>query len=264
MNLPIIYQLLLFLVPLPENAILHPTAFAGWVGFLVTALNLLPAGQLDGGHVARALLGDKSKYLSYAAFLALLIMGFVFFVSWLLLAFFVLLIGLRHPPPLNDISKIQVGRKTLGFVVLMILVLSFVPEPLVQIPVEVDFEFRAWEDPALAIEEDDINLTDSFAVYKFWVNNTGNVQIEVRLYLGPATGNLGPGWEVMFTSVAGQLVQGDNVSFFLNATETISAILLIQAPDGIQPGLTFVVDIVGETIGRFAGVERQLNVRVHT
>jgi membrane-associated protease RseP (regulator of RpoE activity) len=263
-NLPIIYQLLLFLVPIPDNTILHPTAFAGWVGFLVTALNLLPAGQLDGGHVARALLGDRSKYLSYAAFLALLIMGFVFFVSWLLLAFFVLLIGLRHPPPLNDISDIQVGRKTLGFLVLIILVLSFVPEPLVQIPVEVDFEFRDWGDPAVAIAVDEISLTANYAVYRFYVNNTGNVLIQVQLSFGPATGNLGPGWEVMFTSVAGQEVMGTNATFFLNATEATTAIVLIKAPENVSPGLSLTIDIVGETVGQFAGVEKELNVTVRT
>ncbi|MFQ5986129.1 MAG: site-2 protease family protein, partial [Thermoplasmata archaeon] len=74
---PLLYQAMLLAIPLPDNALLHPTAFAGWVGFLVTGLNLLPAGQLDGGHVARALLGEKAKYLSYAAFFTLLALGFL-------------------------------------------------------------------------------------------------------------------------------------------------------------------------------------------
>ncbi|MFQ5837529.1 MAG: site-2 protease family protein [Thermoplasmata archaeon] len=263
-NLPFIYQMLLYVIPLPDNALLHPTAFAGWVGFLVTALNLLPAGQLDGGHIARALLGDKSKYLSYAAFLALLVMGFVFFFSWLLLAFFVLLIGLRHPPPLNDVSEIHVGRKALGLVVLVVLILSFVPEPLVQIPVDVDFEFRDWEDPTLAITTDELSLTDGYAVYSFLINNTGNVQIQIQLSFGPAVGNLAPGWEVMFTLVAGQDIRGGNATFFLNATESAAAIVLIKAPDNVTPGQSPIVDILAETIGEFSGVSAGLDVTVHT
>jgi membrane-associated protease RseP (regulator of RpoE activity) len=263
-NLPIIYTFLLFLIPIPENAILHPTAFAGWVGFLVTALNLLPAGQLDGGHVARALLGDNSKYLSYAAFLSLLIMGIVFFPSWLLLAFFVLLIGLRHPPPLNDISEIQAGRKTLGFLVLVILVLSFVPEPLVQIPVEVDFEFRDWENPELAISIDEINLTDGSAVYKFYVNNTGNVLIQVQLAFGLATSNLEPEWDVLFTTVAGQEVSGDNATFLLNSTESAVAIVLIKAPENVAPGQSLTIDILGDAVGDSRQISKELDVTVRT
>src|SRR3989441_5345976 len=77
----------------------HPTAFAGWVGLFVTAINLLPAGQLDGGHVARALFGDRHKYLSWGAVLLLFTLGTVY-PSWFLFALIILLLGVRHPPPL--------------------------------------------------------------------------------------------------------------------------------------------------------------------
>ncbi len=260
-NLPLIYIFLLFLIPLPDQALLHPTAFAGWVGFFVTAINLLPAGQLDGGHVARALLGDKSKFLSYAAFVALLILGFQYFLSWLLLAFFVLLMGLRHPPPLNDLSRIHVGRKALGLAVLIILVLSFIPEPLVQISPRASYEFRSFDNPETAIAFDNVTLEDGSAVYRFYVNNTGNV--ELRILLRTAVINL-PGWQVTFSSVAGRDMNGDNATISLNATESASAIVLITAPPGTPQGEQRNIDIVARTIGDFADIEKVLEVTIHT
>ena len=86
---------------LPENVTLHPTAFAAWVGFLVTAINLLPAGQLDGGHVARGLLGDRSKYLSYGTVGFLLVLG-LFYTGWLIFAMLILFLAANtfgSPPP---------------------------------------------------------------------------------------------------------------------------------------------------------------------
>ncbi len=260
-NLPLIYFFLLELIPIPEGAAIHPTAFAGWVGFFVTAINLLPAGQLDGGHVARALLGERSRYLSYAAFVALLVLGFRFFLSWIILAFFVLLIGLRHPPPLNDISEIRVGRKSLGLAVLVILVLSFIPQPIVQIAPEAKFEFRSWENPEVLIEMDNVTLVEGGAVYMFYVNNTGNVELDIDLRL--AAQNL-PGWNIFFSSIAGQQVIADNATVSLNSEESASAIIDIQAPPGVRDGQVFIINIVGETIGSHAGVERELELRVHT
>lgn len=259
-NLPIVYYFLLFLVPIPDNALFHPTAFAGWVGFFVTAINLLPAGQLDGGHVARALLGDKSKFLSYAAFVALLILGFLYFPSWFILAFFVLLIGLRHPPPLNDVTKIHVGRKGLGLAVLVILVLSFVPQPFATIPPQVGFEFREGGDPGNAIDADIVSLVAGSASYSFNINNTGNVRMEVLLTL--QVQNL-PNWNVMFTQVAGQEISGNDVTITLDAGDAASAIILIQAPGGVQTGQEFTVTIAGESRSP-RGFEKELTLTILT
>lgn len=122
------FELLSSMLPFaPEG--LHPTAIAGWVGLFVTAINLLPAGQLDGGHIVNALFGSNARYLGYAAVLGMLVMSF-FYTGWLLFAFLVIILGLRHPPPLNTLSKLDNKRKIVGVVAGLILISSFVVVPL--------------------------------------------------------------------------------------------------------------------------------------
>jgi len=110
----------------PDYAVdLNPVAFAGWVGLLVTAINLFPVGQLDGGHITRAVLGEKQKYAGWASVFLLI------FTSWWFFALFILLVlGVYHPPPLNDISPLDIKRKILFFLALLILVFCFVPFPI--------------------------------------------------------------------------------------------------------------------------------------
>ncbi len=109
---------------------LHPLALAGWVGIFVTAINLLPAGQLDGGHVWRGLFGDKSRYLSYAIVILLLLLGLFVYLGWLIFAFLILLLGARHPPPLNDASPLGWKRTLVGVAVAAILISGFVLVPV--------------------------------------------------------------------------------------------------------------------------------------
>ncbi|HDO19527.1 MAG TPA: hypothetical protein ENG74_02245, partial [Thermoplasmatales archaeon] len=108
-----------------HGVILHPTAFAGWVGLLVTAVNLFPAGQLDGGHIARAILKEKQRYLGWFSVIFLLFTGWWFF-SLLV----VMVIGVAHPPPLNDLSDIDTKRKLLFVVGIIMLIMCFVPFPI--------------------------------------------------------------------------------------------------------------------------------------
>ncbi|HUJ77752.1 MAG TPA: site-2 protease family protein [Thermoplasmata archaeon] len=110
----------------------HPLAIAGWVGILVTSINLLPIGSLDGGRVFRALLGDRAKYVSYAAAFALFGLS-VFYLGWFVFGLLVIFLGLRNPPPLNDVSPIGTRRYLLGGVVAAILVAGFVVVPI-QLP----------------------------------------------------------------------------------------------------------------------------------
>lgn len=121
------YAFSLFLPPTLIN--LNPLAIAGWVGLFVTAINLLPAGQLDGGHVFRALLGPRSFYVSMAAVVLLLGAGLLY-SGWLIFAVLIIFLGLRHPPPLNDITPLDMKRKIIGGLAVAILITGFVLVPI--------------------------------------------------------------------------------------------------------------------------------------
>lgn len=113
-----------------DRYLTHPTFFAGWVGMLVTGINLLPASQLDGGHVARAVFGDRMKWVAYAAVGGLVYLA-LRFESWMLMAVFILLMGVQHPPPLNDRTQLDLKRKVVAAAVLLIFALTFVPRPII-------------------------------------------------------------------------------------------------------------------------------------
>jgi membrane-associated protease RseP (regulator of RpoE activity) len=108
---------------------LHPLARAAWVGILATALNLLPIGQLDGGHILYAFLGDRARILSRVLVLLLVPLGILYSLSWLFWAFFLFFFALRHPP-IYDPAPLGPGRTKLGWVALIILILCFTVEPV--------------------------------------------------------------------------------------------------------------------------------------
>jgi membrane-associated protease RseP (regulator of RpoE activity) len=116
------------------DVMLHPIAFAAWFGLLVTAFNLLPVGQLDGGHVVFALLGERARTVSIAFVVILVAMGIALWQGWLTWAVLIFLLGVGHPPPLNDISPLDGKRKLLGALVLLLFVLVFAPIPLTIVP----------------------------------------------------------------------------------------------------------------------------------
>jgi membrane-associated protease RseP (regulator of RpoE activity) len=166
--------------PVVQDSMMHPMAFAGWVGLFVTALNLLPAGQLDGGHIARALLGDKARWASYGALGLMIGLGlFTAYSGWLLFALLIMILGMRHPPPLNDITGLDHRRKAFGLLTVAVLVICFVPIPF---SVEI-YEFQYLNDNG------DMVLTDSLESvfgsvneeYDFTVANTGNVDATINL-----------------------------------------------------------------------------------
>jgi len=108
---------------------LHPVARAAWVGLLATALNLLPIGQLDGGHIVYAFVGERHRLLSKFFIAVLVLLGVLFSPSWLLWALLLLLFGMRHPAVV-DYGGVGGGRRRLGLVALVIFALSFTVTPV--------------------------------------------------------------------------------------------------------------------------------------
>lgn len=131
---PLLYWLRYFFTgqPVPFGALdvlLHPVAWAGWAGLLITALNLIPAGQLDGGHVIYSLFGRKSRIILPFVLVALIILGTVW-SGWWLWAFIIFLMGRAHAEPLDQITPLDTRRKALAVFGLIVFVLVFTPIPL--------------------------------------------------------------------------------------------------------------------------------------
>ncbi|HEX6900819.1 MAG TPA: site-2 protease family protein [Thermoanaerobaculia bacterium] len=121
----------LFHGPLAEGMVLdlHPMALAAWLGLFATALNLLPLGQLDGGHILYAALGRGQRRLALPLWLGLALMGF-YWSGWLIWCLVVLVIGLYHPPVYDESEPLDAKRRWLALLALVIFVLSFMPVPL--------------------------------------------------------------------------------------------------------------------------------------
>ncbi len=112
------------------TVVLSPTAFAGWAGILVTMLNLLPIGQLDGGHIVYALLGKAQRKIAMVATLALVPLGYFLWSGWFVWVVLVILIKIGHLPTLNDDLPLDSKRKVIGWLAIVIFVLSFTPVPI--------------------------------------------------------------------------------------------------------------------------------------
>jgi len=129
----LLFSLLTWLVhgstPDELNLVLHPVAFSGWIGLLVTNLNLLPVGQLDGGHVAYAVLERRQRVLSAAVVAGLLILGVVGWSGWLLWAAILMVLGIHHPPVTFDWIPLDRRRRTIGWITLGLFAATFIPVP---------------------------------------------------------------------------------------------------------------------------------------
>ena len=111
--------------------LLHPTALAAWYGLFVTALNLLPIGQLDGGHVMYALLGPRRAPTgSLLVFLALIPLGILLWPGWLFFGVMVAILGLKHPPPLDPHAPLDRSARLIGCATVILFVLVFIPIPI--------------------------------------------------------------------------------------------------------------------------------------
>ena len=116
-------------VPAGHDVLLHPVAFAGWIGFFVTSMNLIPVGQLDGGHIVYALLGEKQTRLSFSLVLLMTLLGFFLWAGWFVWAVLLLILGLRHPPVIYWEVPLDRKRKVIGWIALLIFILTFIPVP---------------------------------------------------------------------------------------------------------------------------------------
>lgn len=131
---PLLFQFLAWLIhgPRPEgqDLLMNPMLMAGWWGFFITALNLLPVSQLDGGHIAYGLLGKGHRYLARAFFLAAVVLSVLTSQGYIVMLLLVLFMGLDHPPALDDLTPIGLPRQILGWATLILFFLLFTPVPL--------------------------------------------------------------------------------------------------------------------------------------
>lgn len=131
---PLLIKLLSYIKfgPMPpgHDIMLNPILYAGWVGLLVTAVNLFPIGQLDGGHVLYALLRTKAHIVARLVLLAcLLAMGLTGNLGWSLMLMLLVITGPDHPPTADDDVPLGTGRIILGWATLLFLIIGFTPTP---------------------------------------------------------------------------------------------------------------------------------------
>jgi membrane-associated protease RseP (regulator of RpoE activity) len=120
-----------------EDIVLNPILFAGWVGFFITALNLMPIGQLDGGHILYCLIGRRAHVVARALYLGAItfvvfqvLRGRVeFAIAWSLMLMLIWLMGTRHPPTANDQVPLGIPRIVLGWMTLAFIFVGFVSLP---------------------------------------------------------------------------------------------------------------------------------------
>lgn len=131
----LLYILLKFLIfgrYLPSGGMdvfLHPVAFAGWAGLMVTGVNLIPVGQLDGGHIIYALLGRRARWLNWVVIAALVALGFVW-QGWFLWAGLLFFFSQRRTLLLDEITELDPPRQFLAVLMVLLLALTFTPIPM--------------------------------------------------------------------------------------------------------------------------------------
>ncbi|MCK4266058.1 MAG: site-2 protease family protein [Thermoplasmata archaeon] len=231
-------------LPIPESIFLHPMAFAGWVGLFVTALNLLPAGQLDGGHIARAVLGNRARFVSYGAFALMIGLGLITeYTGWLFFAFLIMMLGMKHPPPLNDVTNLDNRRRAVGAFTVVILVLCFVPVPFAieESVYSVDFDL-------VMIDGATANMTglSDFSSNNQWVNltqrfrlsNEGNVDANVSLNASSTDSSL---CVVSIGNDTQPWAGTDGVWVNLSALEQSNLTIWMAIPPGAEGNVTLTI-----------------------
>ncbi len=196
---PLIFQLLFNRV-MPSLGILDPIAFAGWIGIVVNSFNAFPAGYLDGGLISTALFGNRSVYLSYASIIAIIGLGIIY-PPWVLLAVFVVLLGMKGPEPLNNISKVMAPGKVLAVIAFAILILGMVPFPYHI--VNSDFTVQI-ENPDSVI----VNGSHQNATLAVHIINSGQSSIVPAFSVSPTT-------QFRVQGPSKTIAKGDNATYTL-------------------------------------------------
>lgn len=109
---------------------LNSVAFAGWIGLFVTSLNMLPIGQLDGGHISYALVGKKQKYVSIAMIIALVFLGWMGWEGWHVWAAMAAILGVGHPPTFDEDVPLDFKHRLLGVASVILFIITFMPVPI--------------------------------------------------------------------------------------------------------------------------------------
>ncbi len=112
------------------SIILHPVALAGWFGLFVTFLNLLPVGQLDGGHVVYALFGPAHHWIARAFLVVILVLGLQGWQGWFVWVVLLALLGIDHPPTLDRLSPLDRNRNIYAWCTVGLFLLTFIPVPI--------------------------------------------------------------------------------------------------------------------------------------
>ncbi len=120
-------------VPPGGDLLLHPVGFAAWFGLLVTALNLLPFGQLDGGHITYALFGRWQRRIAWPLLAVMVVLGFRW-TGWWLWAVIALVMRVRHPWIPDEAGELDPRRRLLGWICILVFILCFTPEPIKILP----------------------------------------------------------------------------------------------------------------------------------
>jgi membrane-associated protease RseP (regulator of RpoE activity) len=145
--LSLLQRIVLGDLPPGTDVVLHPIAYAGWVGLFITSLNLLPTGQLDGGHIIYALFGRRSKIIFRLTLVGITLLSIIYNVGWLLLVTILLFIGYKHPPPLDDLTPLDWRRKVVGALAFVIFFSAFTPIPFPGLSVGLKEVLSAWLKP---------------------------------------------------------------------------------------------------------------------
>ncbi len=115
--------------PAGYDVALSSVAFAGWFGLFVTSMNLLPIGQLDGGHIAYALLGRKQRFLSIGMVVILIILGVIGWPGWYIWAILISFLGLHHPPTIDEDVPLDLKHQLIGWGSIVLFIVTFMPVP---------------------------------------------------------------------------------------------------------------------------------------